>query len=302
MKDVEVPLDRDARDWLTWLRVECGLAPRTLESYAADLAQYAASLGGRALRAAVTDDVLVFAAKAMNDGLAPATQARRLVTVRTLHRWMHSEGRTATNPADDVDGPSTWDRIPGVLSRGVVETLLEPPEGSGDPLALRDQVLIELLYSCGLRASEIASLRIEGVRHDEAVLRLRGKGGKDRIVPFGQRAREALRRWTEHGRPELVPKHGHDPGTVLLTVRGRALSRQTVWRAVRARARSRGIEGKLSPHMLRHSFATHLLEGGADLRVVQALLGHASVSTTQIYTRVEDDRMRTAHRRFHPRG
>ncbi len=289
------------RDYLAWLRVECGAQPQTLEAYAADLALYEASLAGRDIGLAGRDDVLMFVAGEESRGMSAATQARRLVAVRTLHRWLHAEGRTADDPAAEVDCPTLWDRIPGYLTLEQVERLLAPDD-EATPRALRDQCGIELLYSCGLRASEVAALRLDRVRRDESVVRIRGKGGKDRIVPFGERAREALDRWTDEGRPHVVPTSGDAPREVLLSLRGRPISRQDVWRIVRERAEARGLDGKLSPHTLRHSFATHLLTGGADLRVVQALLGHASVSTTQIYTRVEADRMQAMHRKFHPRS
>lgn len=300
-KEVTVDLPPGIRDFLAWLRVECGAAKSTLAAYDADLRLYVTSLGDQSLLHATRDDVLTFVATEERRGMSAATQARRLVAVRTCHRWLHGEGRASDDPGAEVDGPTLWNRIPGYLTPERVEHLLAPDD-EPTPRSLRDQCVMELLYSCGLRASEIAALRCDGVRRDESVVRVRGKGGKDRIVPFGSRARETVDRWEQDGRPHCVPRNGDDPPELLLSVRGKALSRQVVWTTVRARATARGIEGKLSPHSLRHSFATHLLSGGADLRVVQALLGHASVSTTQIYTRVDADRMRASHRQFHPRG
>ena len=298
--------ERSVCAFLDWLRVECGASPHTLGAYRADLGLYLGSLGGADPAGARPEAVLDFVAGEAARGMTPATQARRLVAVRPLPRWLRAEGRSATDPAAEIDTPALWDRIPAVLTPGEIERLLapEPPDGRPRPApALRSQALLELLYGCGLRATECCTVRVEHVQFDESILRVRGKGGKDRIVPFGTAARAALAAWLEHGRPEMLPRRGPDPGTVLLSVRGRALTRQDVWTAVRDRATARGIaREKLSPHTLRHSFATHLLTGGADLRVVQALLGHASVSTTQIYTRVEEERMRQAHSRFHPRA
>ncbi len=290
------------RRFLDWLRVECGASPHTLSAYAADLALYCARLPRNDPARAAPDDVLDFVAGEAARGMTPATQARRLVAVRALHRWLLAEGATTTDPAADVDAPALWDRIPDVLTTAEVTALLAP-DTPPTPRALRTQALLELLYGCGLRASECTSLRCDHVHFDESTLRVRGKGGKDRIVPFGGGVRAAVAAWLRDGRPAMVSAQRADPGTILLSVRGRALTRQDVWNSVRSRAVARGIDrAKLSPHTLRHSFATHLLSGGADVRIVQALLGHASVSTTQIYTRVEEDRMRAAHARFHPRA
>lgn len=290
------------RRFLDWMRVECGASPRTLAAYGADLDLYAAGLPDGDPRAADPDAVADFVAGESARGMSPATQARRLVAVRALHRWLAAEGVCARDPAAEIDGPTLWKRIPEYLTPGEVERLLAPDE-LRDPVALRTQAMLELLYACGLRATECTTLRREHVFFDESTLRVRGKGGKDRLVPFGRAAADALRAWLEHGRPAFAPPTDEDPGTVLLSVRGRPLSRQDVWTAVRKRAEARGVDRrKLSPHTLRHTFATHLLTGGADLRIVQTLLGHASVSTTQIYTRVEEDRMRAAHARFHPRA
>ena len=288
------------RRFLDWMRVECGASPRTLEAYRDDLALYSARLPGEDPLRACAEDVLDFVAGEAARGMSPATQARRLVAVRALHRWLNAEGESPNDPAAEVDSPTLWKRIPEYLTPGEMERLLVPDE-ERDACKLRTQALLELLYGCGLRASECTTLRLEHVFFDESTLRVRGKGGKDRVIPFGRTAGAALQVWIDEGRPQFVG--ADDPGTVLLSVRGRALSRQDVWNAVRKRAAARGIDRrKVSPHTLRHSFATHLLTGGADLRIVQTLLGHASVSTTQIYTRVEEDRMRAAHQRFHPRA
>ncbi len=294
------------QDFLAWMRVEAGASPHTLAAYRADLALYVATLPSCQLRDACAENVLDFVAGEAARGMAPATQARRLVAVRALHRWLVAEGRCVSDPAADVDGPVLWSRLPEYLTPVEAEHLLDPRSaGDGVPSTadLRSQVVLELLYGCGLRATECATVRVDQVSFDESVLRVRGKGQKDRIVPFGASAARAVSIWLEDGRPHFVSTKRADPGTVLLSVRGNPLTRQDIWNTVRARAAARGIDRrKLSPHTLRHSFATHLLNGGADLRVVQALLGHASVSTTQIYTRVEEERMRAAHARFHPRA
>jgi integrase/recombinase XerD len=294
-------LPADCRDWLAWLRVECGVQPNTLAAYAADIAMYVASLAGRDPRAARPDDVAAFVQAERSRGMAPASQARRLVAVRVFHRWLAAERRAADDPAAEIELPAQWDRTPRYLTHEEMELILAQPEGA-EPFELRDQAVIELLYGCGLRASEAAGLRICDVSFDERVLRVAGKGGKERVVPFGTRAESALRAWLDRGRPLKAFDAEKAAGAVFVGPRGRPIRREDVWRLVKARARAAGVAKTLYPHLLRHSFATHLLWGGADLRAVQAMLGHASLSTTQIYTRVEEERLRESHSKFHPRA
>jgi integrase/recombinase XerD len=296
----DASLPPDCRDWLDWLRVECGVQPNTLLAYEADLVRYVASLGGRRPALARPDDVVAFVASESRRGTSKASQARRLVAVRGFHRWMAAERRAPEDPAAEVDLPTLWDRTPDYLTYEEMERLLAPPE-STKPFDLRDQAIIELLYGCGLRASEAAGLRLADVSFDERVLRVLGKGGKERIVPFGSRAEAALRAWIDVGRPLVAFDATKAAGAVFVGPRGKPTRREDVWRVVKKRATAAGIKKTLYPHMLRHSFATHLLWGGADLRVVQSMLGHASLSTTQIYTRVEEERLRESHRMFHPR-
>jgi integrase/recombinase XerD len=297
-----VELPRDCQDWLDWLRIECGLQPNTLVAYESDIRRYVAGLGELPPARARRDDVANFLAAEKARGTSPTSQARRLVAVRSLHRWLAAERRAPEDPAAEVDLPSTWDRVPSYLTYEEVERLVAPPGETTDPLELRDQAVMEVLYGCGLRASEAAGLRISDVVFDDRVLRIRGKGGKERLVPFGERADAAIRAWLEDGRPLTVVRTSLAAGAVFVGPRGRPLRRESVWRIVKNRARTAGIMKPISPHKLRHSFATHMLWGGADLRVVQAMLGHASLSTTQIYTRVEEERLREAHSKFHPRA
>lgn len=297
----EPSLPPDVLDHLDWLRVECGLADNTLDAYRRDLGLYVASLGGRDPRRARPEDVFAFLLGEEERGIAPPSRARRLVAVRGLHRWLHAEKRAAEDPAALVDAPRLWKRLPSYLGPEEVDRLLAP-EPEETPAGLLRQAVLEVLYGCGLRASECAALRIDAVRFDEGVVRTTGKGGKTRIVPFGGRCRDALRAWLDRGRPAFVRGDGRDAGAVFLAPRGAPLRREHVWGVVKARLRLAGITKEASPHTLRHSFATHLLWGGADLRVVQAMLGHASLSTTQIYTRVDEARLRDVHSRFHPRG
>jgi integrase/recombinase XerD len=293
------PARRDLEAYLDWLRVECGLADNTLSAYAADLDLYLRSLAPLSPTRARPDDVLDFVGSEERRGMSAATRARRLVAVRCFHRWLHAEKRTAGDPAAEIEGPELWKRLPSYLTRDEVDLLLAAPTGP-EPLALRNHALLETLYACGLRASEVAGVRLAGLHFDDRVIRVTGKGDKDRIVPFGDRAQVALERWLREGRPEV--ERDNSPANVFLSRTGRALARVDVWRIVKSRVRTIGITKKVSPHTLRHSFATHLLHGGANLRMVQAMLGHASLSTTQIYTRVDEERLRSSHREFHPRG
>ncbi len=294
-------LPSSCRDWLDWLRVECGVATNTLEAYEADLRRYVATIPERRPELARPEHVVDFLQSETARGMSPASQARRLVAVRNFHRWLAAERRAPDDPSAEVDLPSLWDRAPDYLTYEEMEQLLAPAGGS-EPFDLRDQAVIEVLYGCGLRASEAAGLRINDVSFDERVLRIVGKGGKERLVPFGERAQTALHAWIDRGRPVKAFDAAKAAGAVFVGPRGRPIRREDVWRIVKTRARSAGIRKTLYPHMLRHSFATHLLWGGADLRVVQAMLGHASLSTTQVYTRVEEERLREAHSKFHPRS
>ena len=287
-------LPDDCRDWLAWLRVECGVQPNTLAAYTADIALYLASLQGRAPRTARSADVQAFVQSEKSRGMSPQSQARRLVAVRGFHRWLAAEKRAPDDPAADVELPSQWDRTPRYLTHEEMELFLAPP-GGAEPFDLRDQAVIELLYGCGLRASEAAGLRLADVSFDERVLRVAGKGGKERVVPFGSRAESALRAWLDRGRPLKAFDAAKAAGAVFVGPRD-------IRRVVAARARRAGLAGRVHPHRLRHSYATHLLDMGADLREIQELLGHRSLSTTQKYTAVSAERLLEVYDRAHPRA
>lgn len=295
------PLPGPCRGWLDWLRVECGLSDNSLAAYEGDLRLYLQALGRLAPQDARSEDVQAFLQSERGRGTSPTSQARRLVAVRSLHRWLAAEKHAAADPAAEIDLPTLWDRTPEYLTYEEMERLVAPPAAS-EPFDLRDQAVIEVLYGCGLRASEAAGLRVADVFFDERVLRVSGKGGKERLVPFGARAESALKAWLDNGRPLKAFDATKAAGAMFVGPRGRPTRREDVWRIVKKRAKLAGITKTIKPHTLRHSFATHLLWGGADLRVVQAMLGHASLSTTQIYTRVEEERLRAAHSKFHPRG
>lgn len=240
-------------------------------------------------------------------GLAASSVARHLATVKVLFRWLEAMGRIETNPADYLDQPTRWKKIPGVLSPRQVRSLLEAPkpDPAADPDApaywSRDRAMLELMYASGLRASEVGALGLNEIMETLGVVRVTGKGDKQRLVPMGKPARQTLAAYLEDCRPKLVRADGRDRGRVFLSRTGRPLERVRVWQLVKKYAALAGLDG-VHPHVLRHSFATHLLGGGADLRVVQELLGHADIATTQIYTHVDKDRLKSVHAKFHPRG
>jgi integrase/recombinase XerD len=289
------------RDFQACLRAEAGLAENTVLAYGRDVRAWLGHLRreGTAPEAAGRDAVLAFLAARRAEGVSPRSLARALAAVRAFHRFLAGEGTGPADPTAGVDAPRPWSRLPTVLGREDVESLLARPDGR-TPLGLRDRALLEVLYGCGLRASEAACLTCDRVSFDLGVLRVLGKGGKERLVPFGGRARAALEAWVARGRPRLA--RGAARPHLLLTRGGRPMLREDVWRAVRRHLRGAGIAAAASTHTLRHSFATHLLEGGADLRSVQEMLGHASVATTQVYTHTDAARLVAVHRKYHPRG
>lgn len=295
--------------WLTYLDVERGVSPHTLSAYRRDLGRWRAFLDGQGVTR--PDDVTAahvaeFLTR-LREGddehapLAATSAARTLVAVRGLHRFLALEGVLEADPARDVVPPRTPDRLPKAIALDQVEALLAAASVADTPVSLRDRALLEVLYGTGARISEAVGLDVDDLDTEERVVRLRGKGGKERIVPLGSYAADALTAWTVRGRPVLAA-HGRGTPAVFLGARGARLSRQSAWAVLRGVAERAQLGGHLSPHTLRHSFATHLLEGGADVRVVQELLGHASVTTTQIYTRVTVQQLREVYAQSHPRA
>ena len=296
-------------------------APRTRRAYGVDLAQFAAWAAARGLGPGDVDSKAVrrFVAHLSEQGMAPSTSARKLAALRALFASQREHGAISQNPADLVSTPRRGSHLPRVLSAREAERLLDRIPAGG-PLELRDRALFELAYACGLRAEELVSLRAADVDHDGEQLRVEGKGRKTRFVPAGEPALAAVRAYLDRARPALAapaerdPRAGHDPAAsghahvearhdaLFLSKTGRPLGTSDVRRRLRMWAQRAGLPAGYSPHALRHSFATHLLDGGADLRSIQELLGHASVSSTQIYTRVESARLRSAYARSHPRA
>jgi integrase/recombinase XerD len=289
--------------FLHYLTVEKGLSPRTLEAYGRDLVRYLKFLGNErvvdldGISAAL---VLRFLTRLKEEGLAPRSRARVLVALRGWHKFLLSEQYCRSNPTIQIEAPRALHPLPHTLSPGEVEQLLAAPLGD-DPLELRDRAMLEILYATGLRVSELVALRQSNLQLDAGFLSTMGKGSKERIIPLGEVALDELTRYLQYGRPALGKSDQQSP-CLFLNRSGNGLTRQGFWKIIRRRAREAGIGKKISPHTLRHSFATHLLENGADLRAVQTLLGHADISTTQIYTHVSRERLKKLHRQHHPRG
>lgn len=304
----ELPLA--AESFLTHLAVERGRAAHTLDAYRRDLRRYNAWLAARgsSIEDASAADVTGFAAQLRDQGLAPASVTRTLVAVRTMHRFLVAEGLSDSDPTSELETPRRPKPLPKALTEEQVFAILDAvAEGAatGDPVAVRDKALLELLYGTGVRVSEACGCDLADLDLDGALVRVLGKRAKERIVPLGRPAVRALAEYLDQGRPALLPSRSvprSDAEAVFLGARGRRLGRQAAWRALQRWATQVGLGDEVSPHVLRHSCATHLLDRGADIRTVQELLGHASISTTQIYTRVATSRLLEAYRAAHPRA
>jgi integrase/recombinase XerD len=281
--------------------MERGLSENTLAAYRNDLNGFAAWLSGRGggLVAARREYLLDYLSERVINGARPRTTARLLSSLRRFYRYLVREGRLSADPTVRIDTPRIGRPLPDSLSEEEVETLLDAP-AAGEALGLRDRAMLELLYACGLRVSELVNLTMEQIDLTQGVVRLIGKGSKERLVPLGEEAADWLQRYIAQSRPELAA--GASARALFITRRGKAMTRQAFWYRLRYYAVKSGINKALSPHTLRHAFATHLLNHGADLRVVQMLLGHSDLSTTQIYTHVARERLKELHARHHPRG
>ena len=283
----------------TW--AERGLSRNTLRSYRYDLMQLAdhQRRAGQSLAAASREDLLHFLAVQLQSGRSPRTLSRYLSSFRQFYRWLLREGRIASDPTALIESPKLGRGLPKALSEQQVTDLLEAPDIS-TALGLRDRTMLEMMYASGLRVSELVGLELASVNLNQGVVRITGKGGKERLVPVGEEATDWLRRYLREARPQLTG--GRDCPVLFVTARRDGMTRQAFWYAIRKHARAAGISQPVSPHMLRHSFATHLLNHGADLRVVQLLLGHSDLSTTQIYTHIAREGLKQLHSRHHPRG
>jgi len=288
--------------YLNYLAVERGLANNTLDAYGRDLARYLDYLESQkivALENISAAIVLRFLSHLKNAGLSPRSRARSLAALRTFHKFLVRETITKDNPTDQVVSPKSLTALPHTLAPLDVESLLSSPKGDS-ALAWRDRAMLEIIYATGLRVSELVSLKLSDLQMDVGYLTAFGKRSKQRIVPLGETAIAALQEYLQNGRPGLEKQKGSH--FLFLNRSGEGLTRQGFWKIIKRRALEAGISQSITPHTMRHSFATHLLENGADLRSVQAMLGHADISTTQIYTHVTRERLRKMHAEHHPRG
>ncbi|MFC1575901.1 site-specific tyrosine recombinase XerD [Gemmatimonadota bacterium] len=288
--------------FVDYLSFERGLSDRTLSAYRGDLGKLFKFLEGRGREGpgGVThQDLREFVFHLKESGLAPTSIRRTLSALRSYFAFLLEEGVLEADPSERLEAPKAWRKLPDVLSVDEVGRILDAPNPD-HPLYWRDRGILEVLYATGMRVSELVGLRLTDLELEEGVCTVFGKGAKERMVPLGGPARRALERYLGEVRPLLDSGKGR--GVVFLNQRGGPLSRMTIWNLVKKSALNGGVQRKVSPHTLRHTFATHLLEGGADLAAVQELLGHADISTTQIYTHVDRDYLREVHRTYHPRG
>jgi len=287
--------------YLDSMWMEKGLSENTLSSYRQDLRSYGRWLEsiGLFIETARQEDILGYLGYRLDQGRAARSTARSLSCIKGFYQHCLREGKIDVDPSLLVDSPKLGRPLPKSLSEEEVERLLETPD-TEDPLGLRDRAMLELIYACGLRVSELVSLEIAQLSLTQGVVRVLGKGGKERLVPVGEEALSWLEQYLKEGRGELIPD-GLD-GVLFPSRRGQKMTRQTFWHRIKRHALKAGIDKPLSPHTMRHAFATHLINHGADLRVVQLLLGHSDLSTTQIYTHVARERMKQLHEKHHPRG
>ena len=292
--------------FVRYIVVERGLAKRTAEAYRSDLlcaADFFARRGAADWSELGRDDLLDFLEERRVEGMQSTTVARNLIALKMLFRYLADEELVPADVTAVMDGPKLWRVLPDFLTESEVDRLLAafPSGGNADALDLRNRTILELLYSTGMRVSEAAALPLAAVDFESEIVRVRGKGSKERIVPVGVPALKLLRRYLEVARPELAAAVPRSP-YVFLSNHGRKLDRERIWQVVKLAAERAGITKNIHPHSLRHSFASHLLAHGADLRVIQEMLGHANIATTEIYTHVDSDRLQAIHRKFHPRG
>ncbi|MFH1552401.1 MAG: site-specific tyrosine recombinase XerD [Candidatus Omnitrophota bacterium] len=288
-------------NFIHFLEVERGVSQNTVQSYKRDLEKFAGYIGktGKDVSRVKREDLTGFLMYLKDQGLSSSTIARNLAALKTFWKFLVAEQVVRENVVAVVETPRTWKNIPDVLSKEEVEKLLEVPSRKGW-MGIRDRAILELMYAAGLRVSEVKDLKKTNVNMEPSFVKCSGKGGKERIVPLGKVAQKAVARYIENVRGKMSKKTQDEH--LFLSRLGKKLSRQSLWKMIRKYAREAGIKKHITPHTLRHSFATHLLEGGAELRGVQEMLGHADISTTQIYTHVDKERLRKVHKQFHPRG
>jgi len=285
-----------------YLALEAGNSGNTVASYLRDitrLAEYATSRGAKSPEQLSAAGLREFIYSLKDLGLAPTTIGRQISAIRTYYKFLVGEGLAARDPSERIESPKRWRTLPAVLTVAEVERLLSAPN-TDEPRAIRDRALLEFAYATGVRVSELVALKLQDILFTDGVARVFGKGAKERLVPVGRRALGAIALYAREIRPSL--DRGKGRGILFLNARGTPLSRVGAWGVIKAMARRAGIAKRVTPHTLRHTFATHLLEGGADLRAVQEMLGHVDLKTTQLYTHVDRDYLRSVHKSYHPRA
>ncbi len=289
--------------FLNYLVVECGLSDNTIKGYKGDLRNFSNYLqdeGIKQFQDLRAKMIVSFIEKEKQRGLSENSISRSLVTIKMLYKYMIMEGKISANPMSSVNTLKLQKHLPEVLHYKAVEEILRAPD-CNDKLGIRDKAILELMYATGARVSEVASIKVSWINFDYGYIRCQGKGSKQRIVPMGAEASKSIRRYLQEVRPLLVKMEADEP-LLFLSRTGKKLRRENIWSIVKKYAIKAGIRSNISPHTLRHSFATHLLEGGADLRSVQEMLGHSNISTTQIYTHIDRKYLKSIHQKFHPRA
>ncbi len=292
-------LSGHAKSFLDFCRVEKGLSANSLSAYLIDLQRFSSGIAPLAPNGATAQDLGRYIDSLYGEGLSARSIARHMTTLRNFYNFLTREGEIQANPTEFLTPPKQWSTLPKYMNRDEIDRLLATPDGL-KPTGLRDRAMLELLYATGLRVTELCRLELSNIERDSGVLRVTGKGNKQRLVPFGESAGDAVAKYLNQGRPELLK--GRASRFLFVTARGGAMTRQGFWKLLGGYGKKAGIFRDLTPHVVRHSFATHLVEGGADLRSVQIMLGHADISTTQVYTHVARRRLREIVDQHHPRA
>ncbi len=288
-------------EFLSYLSVERGLAKNTLDAYKRDLERFSAYLKSRRISSidnVTRQKITSFMLAEKERGLSSNSISRELACFKSFFKFLVRENKRKEDVTSVIESPKLWKKLPETLNLDEVESLLKAPNAR-DPMGARDKASLELMYATGMRVSELINLKMDDVNMDVGFVKCFGKGGKERIVPFGKKAKESIERYLEKARSRFLKKKVSN--FLFLTRLGKSMSRQTFWKIIKKYAREAGFKKGITPHSLRHSFATHILERGADLRIVQEMLGHSDISTTQIYTHVSKDRLKSIHHKFHPR-
>ncbi len=304
-KDIKNPLTRQLEQFSAFLTLEKGLSRNSIDAYLGDMRDFASYLcesGLLSWNCVCRDEIISYLSTLKKKGMEASSIARKLVSVRMFFRYLFQERLVDSDVTDVMESPKLWRILPEFLTASEVSSILKAfPATLKDPLKFRNRTMLELMYASGLRVSEVSGVKLRNLHLDQQIIRVLGKGDKERIVPVGRPACRLLEKYSEKIRPGLLGKK-QDEGWLFVSYRGAKLDRERIWAVVKEAALIAGIGKKVYPHMLRHSFASHLLENGADLRVIQEMLGHADISTTQIYTHIDRKRLMSIHRKFHPRA